>query len=65
MVLFINSSRTVVFPILILVWIRVRVRVSISCISAIAKEKPEKKKIQASAGLEPVTSAIPVQCSTN
>ena len=34
-VLFINSSRTVVFPILILVWIRVRVRVSISCISAI------------------------------
>ena len=27
--------------------------------------KRSLKKIQASAGFEPVTSAIPVQCSTN
>ena len=27
--------------------------------------KRSPKKIQASAGFEPVTSAIPVQCSTN
>ena len=28
-------------------------------------QKRSLKKIQASAGFEPVTSAIPVQCSTN
>ena len=32
-------------------------------ISAIGKKKPEK--IRASTGFEPVTSAIPVRCSTN
>ena len=33
-------------------------------IEAIGIKKPEKK-IRASTGFEPVTSAIPVQCSTN
>ena len=33
-------------------------------IAAIGKKKPEKK-IRASTGFEPVTSAIPVRCSTN
>ena len=34
-------------------------------IYAIGKKKPENKKIRASTGFEPVTSAIPVRCSTN
>ena len=34
-------------------------------IYAIGIKKPEKKKIRASTGFEPVTSAIPVRCSTN
>ena len=29
------------------------------------KEKPEKKKNRASTGFEPMTSAIPVRCSTS
>ena len=33
-------------------------------IKAIGMKKPEKK-IRASTGFEPVTSAIPVRCSTN
>ena len=34
-------------------------------IYAIGKKKPENKKTRASTGFEPVTSAIPVRCSTN
>ena len=34
-------------------------------IFAVEVRKRSLKKIQASAGFEPVTSAIPVQCSTN
>ena len=29
------------------------------------KKKKKKKKIRASTGFEPVTSALPVRCSTN
>ena len=32
---------------------------------AVVKIRPEKKKIQARTGFEPMTSEIPVQCSTN
>ena len=31
----------------------------------VVKRTPEKKKIQACTGFEPMTSAIPLQCSTN
>ena len=34
------------------------------CLKAVVKRRPEKKN-QACTGFEPMTSTIPVQCSTN